>query len=259
MLNFKKVMAAMVGCMLFAAFASGCGDDAKDSSSKAESSSESSSAVSSEAVNFTAPEIGEEIAVITIKDYGDIKVKLFPKQAEKGVENFVALSKDGYYDGLIFHRIINDFMIQGGDPLGTGMGGESTWGDKFDGGTSSELVHAAGAVAYANSGSTATDGSQFYIVTGTKYDDETLSQMESAYGITFSDSQREIYKNDGGTPWLDGSYTIFGQVFDGLDKVFKIQQVQTDANDKPETDVVIEKISIEKYNGEDVKFHISDY
>ena len=101
MLNFKKVMAAMVGCMLFAAFASGCGDDAKDSSSKAESSSESSSAVSSEAVNFTAPEIGEEIAVITIKDYGDIKVKLFPKQAEKGVENFVALSKDGYYDGLI--------------------------------------------------------------------------------------------------------------------------------------------------------------
>ena len=85
------------------------------------------------------------------------------------------------------------------------------------------------------------------------------SHMESAYGITFSDSQREIYKNDGGTPWLDGSYTIFGQVFDGLDKVFEIQQVQTDANDKPETDVVIEKISIEKYNGEDVKFHISDY
>ena len=106
---------------------------------------------------------------MTIKDYGDIKIKLFPEEAEKGVENFTGLAKDGYYDNLIFHRVINDFMIQGGDPLGNGTGGESIWGDKFDGGTSENLIHTAGAVAYANSGSTSTNGSQFYIVTGTKY------------------------------------------------------------------------------------------
>ncbi|MGN1480994.1 peptidylprolyl isomerase [Porcipelethomonas sp.] len=259
MINLKKLTAAAVCCMLFTAFAAGCGDETKSSSESKSESSVSSSDAAGAVMNFTPPEKGEEIAVITIKDYGDIKVKLFPEQADKGVENFVGLSKDGYYDGLIFHRIIKDFMIQGGDPLGNGTGGESMWGDKFDGGTSDQLSHVAGAVAYANSGSTATDGSQFYIVTGTTYDEASLAQMESYYGITFSDEQKKIYQSDGGAPWLDGSYTIFGQVFDGLDIVFDIQNVDTDESDKPQKDVVIEKISIEKYDGEDVKFHLSDY
>ena len=212
MLNFKKVMAAMVGCMLFAAFASGCGDDAKDSSSKAESSSESSSAVSSEAVNFTAPEIGEEIAVITIKDYGDIKVKLFPKQAEKGVENFVALSKDGYYDGLIFHRIINDFMIQGGDPTGTGMGGP---GYKIKDEFGEGLKHDdEGILSMANAGPN-TGGSQFFI---------TLAP----------------------TPWLNGHHAIFGKVVEGMDVVRLIGVVPTDFRDRPREAVTMEKVEVVK-------------
>ena len=263
MLNFKKITAAAVCCVLFTAFASGCGDDTSESSEKG-SGSEASSASSTQTeagkvLNFTAPEKGEEIAVLTIKDYGDIKIKLFPEEAEKGVENFTGLAKDGYYDNLIFHRVINDFMIQGGDPLGNGTGGESIWGGKFDGGTSENLIHTAGAVAYANSGSTSTNGSQFYIVTGTKYEEADLTQMAEYYGLTLSDEAKKIYTEDGGTLWLDGGYTVFGQVFDGLDIVFELQKAATDSSDKPETDIVIEKISIEKYDGEDVKFHMSDY
>lgn len=272
MVKFKKIAAIAMTIAMVATFLTGCGDDTdgthttadsnsskSDDANKNESSessvADSATANSGEFVNFTPPAIGEEIIVMTIKDYGDVKIKLFPEQAEKGVENFVGLAKKGYYDGLIFHRIINNFMIQGGDPLGTGTGGESMWGGKFDGGTSPELTHLAGAVAYANSGATSTNGSQFYIVTGEKYDDATLAQMGEYYGVKYSD----LYKTLGGTPWLDGGYTVFGQVFDGLDIVFEIQGVATGANDKPQKDVVIEKVSVEKYNGEDVKFYMSDY
>lgn len=209
-------------------------------------------------LNFTPPEKGEEIIVMKIKDRGDVKIKLFPEQADKGVENFKGLADKGYYDGLIFHRVIKDFMIQGGDPLGTGMGGESIWGDKFDGGVSNELNHVAGAVAYANSGSTATNGSQFYIVTGTPYDETTLNQFKDQ-GLVMSDEAMKSYEKIGGAPFLDGSYTVFGQVFDGLDIIFDIQNEKTDEMDKPEKDVVIEKISVEKYDGGDVKFYMSDY
>ena len=103
---------------------------------------------------------------------------MFDNFAEKGSKNFKELTKQGYYDGVIFHRIIENFMIQGGDPQGTGRGGESIWGGKFDGGTSSNLYHFAGAVAYANSGATSTNGSQFYIVTGEKQTDASLAQNE---------------------------------------------------------------------------------
>ena len=199
--------------------------------------------------------------IVTIEmENGDImKAELYPEIAPNTVNNFISLVKKGFYDGVIFHRVINGFMIQGGDPLGNGTGGESIWGDKFDGGTSENLIHTAGAVAYANSGSTSTNGSQFYIVTGTKYEEADLTQMAEYYGLTLSDEAKKIYTEVGGTPWLDGGYTVFGQVFDGLDIVFELQKAATDSSDKPETDIVIEKISIEKYDGEDVKFHMSDY
>ncbi len=241
MINLKKILAAAVCCVCCTAFVTACGDDKKEG-----------------IVNYTAPEKGEEVLVMTIKDHGDVKIKLFPDEAEKGVENIKGLAEKGYYDGLIFHRIIKDFMVQGGDPLGTGMGGESIWGEKFDGGTSENLIHAAGAVAYANSGSTATNGSQFYVVTGSKASDSDL-QYYAQNGNTFSEEAQKIYKEDGGAPWLDGGYTVFGQVYEGLDIIFDIQNVETDGNDKPLEDVIIEKISVEKYDGEDVKFHMSDY
>ncbi|MDE6780332.1 MAG: peptidylprolyl isomerase [Ruminococcus sp.] len=208
--------------------------------------------------NFTKPEQGDKIIVMNIKDYGEVKFRLFPEYADKGVENFIGLAEQGYYDGLTFHRIINNFMIQGGDPEGTGRGGESVWGESFDGGTDPHLIHAAGAVAYANSGSTSTNGSQFYIVTGEKYSKEELAQYMN-YGYNFSDEAMDIYSTAGGTPWLDGGYTVFGQVYDGLDIIFEIQQTQTDENDYPMEDVVIESVKVGEYDGSQVRWYISDY
>ena len=210
--------------------------------------------------NFTAPVEGETIVSMKLKGYDhEVKIKLFPEYADQGVENFVELAKRGYYDGLTFHRVIKDFMIQGGDPLGNGTGGESIYEKGFDGGTDPRLIHAAGAVAYANSGSTATNGSQFYIVTGEKYDESTMQQLEDS-GYAFTDNEKEIYSKYGGTPWLDGNYTIFGQVFDGLDVVFDVQNVEVDAtSSKPKEDVIIESMTVTEYDGGEVRWDISDY
>lgn len=251
----KKISAAVMCAAVLTAGLSACGKKTETSGNatpvKDSSSSEPAQNSDTQILNFTKPEIGEEIVTLKIKDYGDIKIKLFPELVPKAVENFVGLTKQGYYDGLIFHRIINNFMIQGGDPKGNGTGGSSIWGEKFDGGTSPNLCHAAGAIAYANSGSTDTDGSQFYIVTGKVYPQEELSVLD--------EELQEIYSTVGGTPWLDGGYTVFGQVIDGLDIVFELQQVETGANDKPTKAVVIESATVEEYNGEDVKWYISDY
>ena len=252
---YKKALAFLM-CIAAAACMTSCGDTPSQGG-------DSSSAVTSEVenveiANFTAPSKGDTIIIMKIKDQGEVKFRLFPEYAEKGVENFVELAKKGYYDGLTFHRVIKDFMIQGGDPLGTGSGGESVWGGKFDGGTDPHLIHAAGALAYANSGATSTDGSQFYIVTGQVYTKEDFSAMEQQ-GLSFTEQQKEVYAKAGGAPWLDGSYTVFGQVIDGLDIVFKAQNVKTGANDKPESDLIIESVKVGEYNGEDIRWYISDY
>lgn len=255
-MKFRKTLALLMCTVMSASVFASCGKEIKVEDSSSSSSSDKQENV--DIANFTAPEKGETVIIMNIKDYGEVKIKLFPEYADKGVENFVALAESGYYNGLTFHRVIKDFMIQGGDPEGTGMGGESTWGGSFGGGTDPHLVHAAGAVAYANSGSTSTDGSQFYIVTGEVYTEDKIATLES-YGYTFSDSAKEVYETAGGTPWLDGSYTIFGQVYSGLDTVFAVQNVETDSSDKPVEDVVVESITVEQYAGEDVKWYISDY
>ena len=149
-------------------------------------------------------------------------------------------------------------MIQGGDPKGDGTGGESIYEKGFDDGADSHLIHAAGAVAYANSGSTASSGSQFYIVTGQKYDADQIKQLEDG-GYFFTENEKEIYSKNGGAPWLDGNYTIFGQVFDGLDIVFDVQNVEVDDSSKPTKDVTIEYVKVSEYKDEPVRFDISDY
>lgn len=216
--------------------------------------------------NFTAPEVGDDIIIMKFQGYdGEVKIRLFPEYAELGVENFVGLTNKGYYDGLTFHRIMADFMIQGGDPLGNGTGGESLWGDKFDGGVSDKLTHAAGAIAYANSGSTSTDGSQFYIVTGETYDDDYLALLESN-GYSFSDDVKKILSTAGGAPWLDGGYTVFGQVYEGLDIIFAVQDVEVYQGNAfnpevstPVEPVVLEYVKVGKYEGEELKWFIADY
>jgi cyclophilin family peptidyl-prolyl cis-trans isomerase len=142
-------------------------------------------------------------------NHGDIAIELFDDDAPKTVENFRKLAADGFYDGVIFHRVIKDFMIQGGDPTGTGTGGPGyTFEDEIN---DNKIVR--GALAMANAGPN-TNGSQFFIVT-----------TDAA-------------------PWLDGKHTVFGRVTDGMEAVDSIEGAETDARDKPSSDAVIERVEL---------------
>lgn len=191
------------------------------------------------------PVKGDTLANIKT-NHGEIKIKLLPEAAPKAVENFVKHSKDGYYDGVTFHRVINDFMIQGGDPQGTGAGGESIWGENFEDEFDIDARNYRGALSMANAGPN-TNGSQFFIVQA-KSDtlpEELFEQMESL-GLEggYPKEVIESYKNLGGTPHLDFRHTVFGQVYEGMDIVDKIASVEVDASDRPVEDVVIESIEI---------------
>ncbi len=209
------------------------------------------------------PAQGEEIAVMHTS-MGDIKIKFFPEEAPKAVENFKTLAKEGYYDGITFHRVINDFMIQGGDPTGTGSGGESMYGEYFEDEFSPNLYNFRGALSMANAGPN-TNGSQFFIVqakTVTEgywdYIDEIVaeygtenvlynSQTGNMVKVNYSDEARQIYNEIGGTPHLDYCHTVFGQVFEGMEVVDAIASVAVDENDNPADDVIIESITFENY------------
>ena len=231
-------------------------------------------------VQLAKPKKGEEIAVITT-NLGVITVRFFEKQAPKAVENFKELAKQGYYDGLTFHRIIKGFMIQSGDPKGDGTGGESFWKEPFEDEFDKDLINIRGALSMANAGAN-TNGSQFFINQSTADDlksqikswDEwaaTLDLQETQAGYRnpyqpkrIPDSVRKQYDAHGGTPILDGAYqtggghTVFGQVIDGLDIVDIIASVEMEMTtdpttgtevpgDKPKTEVKIEKVEIKKY------------
>ena len=181
--------------------------------------------------------------IATIKtNHGDMRIKLFPDHAPKTVANFIALSKDGYYDCVIFHRIIKDFMIQGGDPTGTGMGGESIYGESFEDEFSEELYNIRGALSMANAGPN-TNGSQFFIVQNQHL---PYSKKEIARG-GWPEPIAEIYAEQGGTPHLDRRHTVFGQLADeaSYEVLDAIASVETGAMDKPVEDVVIQTIEIE--------------
>lgn len=183
----------------------------------------------------------EQATTGTIKtNRGDIKIVLFPEQAPKTVKNFVELSNKGYYNGVIFHRVISDFMIQGGDPTGTGMGGESIYGDKFEDEFSNQLFNLRGALSMANAGPN-TNGSQFFIVQNENVPANMLGQLE---GAGYPEEIIEAYKS-GGTPWLDFKHTVFGHVVEGMDVVDEISKVKSDRQDRPVHDVVIDEIIID--------------
>jgi peptidyl-prolyl cis-trans isomerase B (cyclophilin B) len=142
-------------------------------------------------------------------NHGAIGVELFDEDAPKTVENFTKLAKDGFYDGVIFHRVIPDFMIQGGDPTGTGSGGP---GYQFEDEQNQHGV-VRGALAMANAGPN-TNGSQFFIVTAEA------------------------------CPWLDGKHTVFGRVTSGMDVIDTISSLDTDASDRPRSEVVMESVQV---------------
>lgn len=189
------------------------------------------------------PISGEPAATLNTT-MGAIKIRLFPGAAPKAVENFITHAKNGYYDGLIFHRVIKDFMIQGGDPTGTGCGGNSIWGSPFEDEFDPDLHNLRGALSMANSGRN-TNGSQFFIVQASSVGDSILKQMEQLEDKGFPAETRENYKNEGGTPWLDFKHTVFGQVYEGMDVVDLIADVKVAGSDKPVSDVKILSISIE--------------
>ena len=180
----------------------------------------------------------------TIKtNKGDMLFELYPQYAPKAVENFSTHAKNGYYDGLIFHRVIKDFMIQGGDPTGTGCGGESIWGESFKDEFTPELHNYYGALSMANSGPN-TNGSQFFVVQAKEVPSHLISQMEDLKEH-FSQACIDKYKEVGGTPWLDYHHTVFGMLIDGADVLEDIASTRTGMSDKPIYDVVIETILIE--------------
>ncbi|MGN0568184.1 MAG: peptidylprolyl isomerase [Acutalibacteraceae bacterium] len=189
------------------------------------------------------PEKGDILATIKTT-MGDIKVILFPDAAPKAVENFTTHAKNGYYNGIIFHRVIPDFMIQGGDPLGRGTGGESIWGRSFEDEFSPEYHNLRGALSMANAGPN-TNGSQFFIVQADSVDGRFIPQMERLPEMFTPDSV-EDYKAVGGTPWLDFRHTVFGQTVEGMDVVDAIAAVERDSSDKPLEDVSIVSIDIEE-------------
>ena len=193
------------------------------------------------AIQLSAPQKGDTLAVMHT-NMGDIKIKLFPEKAPKTVENFVTHSKNGYYNGLKFHRVINDFMIQGGDPRGNGTGGESIWGGSFSDEFDPELHNLRGALSMANSGPD-TNGSQFFIVQAREVPANMLEQMRDLEDNGFPADITAAYEALGGTPWLDFRHTVFGQVTEGMDVVDAIAAVET-VNDVPQSDVIIESIEV---------------
>ena len=193
------------------------------------------------AIQLSAPQKGDTLAVMHT-NMGDIKIKLFPEKAPKTVENFVTHSKNGYYNGLKFHRVINDFMIQGGDPRGNGTGGESIWGGSFSDEFDPELHNLRGALSMANSGPD-TNGSQFFIVQAREVPSNMLEQMRDLEDNGFPADITAAYEALGGTPWLDFRHTVFGQVTEGRDVVDAIAAVET-VNDVPRSDVIIESIEV---------------
>ncbi len=192
-----------------------------------------------------AVEKGEEVAVIST-NHGRIVVRLFSEIAPKAVENFKTHAENKYYDGVTFHRVINEFMIQGGDPQGTGAGGESIWGVPFEDEFDINYRNFRGALSMANAGP-GTNGSQFFIVQNTKVDENMVQQMKAAGADRgFPEEVVNSYEELGGTPWLDYRHTVFGQVCEGMDVVDKIAKVEVDENNKPIESVIIENMRIVK-------------
>lgn len=195
--------------------------------------------------NITEAQTKEQMVDI-ITDYGTIRIKLY-NNTPLHRDNFIKLVNENYYDGTLFHRVINQFMIQGGDPDSKNATSGQMLGQGGPGYTiPAEFVssnyHKKGALAAARMGDNMnprkeSSGSQFYIVHGRTFSDSELDQMERNMGSKFSPVHRNTYKNIGGTPHLDGQYTVFGEVVSGLDVIDKIAAVKKAPGDRPIADV----------------------
>ncbi len=187
---------------------------------------------------------------------GDIVVQLF-NETPLHRDNFIKLVNEGFYDGLLFHRVIKDFMIQGGDPKSKNAGPNDMLGDGDPGYTiPAEFVcpkyfHKRGVLAAAREGDQTnperrSSGSQFYIVTGRLFASDQLRMLEQRMGVKMTDEQIDAYTSVGGAPHLDGQYTVFGEVIEGMDVVDKIQETKVNYADRPVNDIKIIKATVLK-------------
>lgn len=184
--------------------------------------------------------------VLISTNYGDMKAILY-NETPLHRDNFIKLVKEGYYDGTLFHRVIDGFMIQGGDPDSKTAKPKQMLGQGGPGYTipaefKQELIHKKGALAAARMGDNvnpqkASSGSQFYIAQGKRYTSEELNMLQARMGKQFNQTQKDAYVNEGGVPFLDYEYTVFGQVIEGLEVIDKIAKVQKDRYDRPVKDV----------------------
>ncbi|MBE9465157.1 peptidylprolyl isomerase [Dyadobacter subterraneus] len=204
------------------------------------------------ALNSFAQKKSKKDYLVTITtDFGKMRLILFD-ETPKHKENFIKLSKDKFYNDLLFHRIIKDFMIQGGDPNSRNAKpdevlGKGDNGYKIPAEISPKLFHRKGALAAArdNNPKKESSGCQFYIVEGKKWSKSDLDKQAARAARKLTDSQRKVYETEGGTPHLDGAYTVFGQVIDGIDIVDKISVQPKDERDRPDKDIKM-KVSVKK-------------
>jgi len=198
---------------------------------------------------------GNETLVLIKTNMGNMKLKLY-NETPKHRDNFIKLVKEGYYTNTLFHRVIKDFMIQGGDPDSkTATKGQMLGNGGPNYTIPAEFVpakfHKKGALAAARTGDDVnpkkeSSGSQFYIAQGKKYSDAELNMFEQRMGKKFTTAQRTAYKTVGGTPHLDGSYTVFGELVEGFDVLDKIAAVAGDQMNRPLEDVIVTSVEIVK-------------
>nr|WP_295930785.1 peptidylprolyl isomerase [uncultured Dyadobacter sp.] len=203
-------------------------------------------------LSVSAQKPSKKDEVITIAtDKGTMRFILFD-ETPKHKANFIKLAKDKFYDGLLFHRVIDDFMIQGGDPNSRNakaddMLGKGDNGYKVPAEFSAKRFHQKGALAAARDNNPAKEssGCQFYIVEGRKWSKTDLEKQGARAARKLTEDQKKVYETVGGTPHLDGAYSVFGQLIDGMDVIDKIASVDKDERDRPEKDVSM-KISVKK-------------
>jgi peptidyl-prolyl cis-trans isomerase B (cyclophilin B) len=236
-IRMKKMM--ILSLLALALLLTGCGTNNENAEEETGTGTETGQEENVEVTGGfpqLSQEVDEDERLVEMKtSLGTVKIKLFPEHAPKAVENFITHSENGYYDGVIFHRVIKGFMIQGGDPEGTGMGGESIYGEPFENEISLNLYHLRGALSMANAGPD-TNGSQFFIVQN--------SSLNGGLKDGLPEEIAQAYQENGGTPHLDTAHTVFGQVIEGMEVIDEIAGVETGAGDKPVEDVVIQSVNV---------------
>ncbi|MGX7024358.1 peptidylprolyl isomerase [Vagococcus hydrophili] len=248
----NKLIISSAALLLSVALLGACGNGSTKETKPKSGDTAQSSTEKKEKVDINKlelPQLNKEVAenealVEMVTSEGNIKIKLFPEQAPKAVENFMTHAKDGYYNGVKFHRIMDEFMIQSGDPKGDGTGGESIWKEEFAPEISNQLYHLDGALAMARTNAPVTEktqGSQFYIVHNTEDKSDGLLSED------YPDKIIEAYKK-GGTPMLDFNYSVFGQVIEGMDTVDKIAKTEVKAGPSGEASTPTKDVKIEKIN-----------